>query len=163
METRRLRFDERQHLRTWWVLGLVLVVVALSWWAFVEQIVFGRPFGNRPASDAAVWALTLGFGLGLPLFIGVLSLRTTVDGDELVLHWRPFRRRRIALADIASARAVHYRPIRDYGGWGLRYGRGGWCYSMSGDRGVMLELRDGRRLLVGSWRAEELAEVLGRP
>jgi hypothetical protein len=53
-----------------------------------------------------------------------------------------------------------YRPIRDYGGWGIRYGRGGKAYNVSGNRGVMLELSDGQKLLIGSQRPEELANAI---
>ena len=53
-----------------------------------------------------------------------------------------------------------YRPIRDYGGWGIRYGRGGKAYNVSGNRGVMLELSDGQKLLIGSQKPDDLANAI---
>ena len=49
-----------------------------------------------------------------------------------------------------------YRPIREYGGYGIRYSSKGKAYNVSGDRGVQIELLNGERLLIGSQRADEL-------
>ncbi|MBW8868301.1 MAG: hypothetical protein JF610_13410, partial [Acidobacteria bacterium] len=46
--------------------------------------------------------------------------------------------------------------------WGLRFGRRGRAYSISGNRGVELTLADGRRVMIGSQRADELAAALAR-
>ena len=55
-----------------------------------------------------------------------------------------------------------YRPILEYGGWGIRYTMGrGWAYNVSGNQGVQLELASGKRILIGSQRAEELARAIG--
>ena len=56
-----------------------------------------------------------------------------------------------------------YRPILDYGGWGIRWGPGkGWAYNVSGNRGVQLELLDGKQLLIGSQNPEKLAQMIGK-
>jgi hypothetical protein len=54
-----------------------------------------------------------------------------------------------------------YRPIRDYGGWGIRYGRNGKAYNVSGNRGVMLEFSHGQKLLIGSQKPGDLANAIG--
>ncbi len=51
--------------------------------------------------------------------------------------------------------------MKEYGGWGVK----GWskdkmAYNVSGDRGVELTLKDGRRIMLGSQRAEELAGAI---
>ena len=56
-----------------------------------------------------------------------------------------------------------YRPLLEYGGWGIRYapfGKG-WAYNVHGSQGVQLELTNGKRILIGSQRAEELARAIG--
>ncbi|HEX6853121.1 MAG TPA: hypothetical protein VF139_17125 [Candidatus Polarisedimenticolaceae bacterium] len=94
-------------------------------------------------------------------------LRVEVQGATLTYRFFPFhgKPRIVDLRDVRAARAVTYRPIRDYGGWGIRIGAKGWAYNVSGDRGVELELRDGTLLLIGSQRPEELAAAIesGRP
>jgi hypothetical protein len=51
--------------------------------------------------------------------------------------------------------------LREYGGWGIKgWSRRRTAYSVSGNRGVELELSDGRHVLIGSNRADELAAVV---
>ena len=71
-------------------------------------------------------------------------------------------RRRFAFDDIASCEARTYRPLLEYGGWGIRWGPSGRAYNVKGNRGVQLVLSSGKRLLVGSQKAEELATAITR-
>jgi hypothetical protein len=114
-------------------------------------------------------------GAGVALFIPValfasfvvwflyLKLVTEVRGNALELRFRGlFVDRVIPLSDIIQFGARRYRPLIDFGGWGIRwslFGKG-MAYNVSGDRGVQLVLRNGSRILVGSQRAEELAAAI---
>ena len=53
-----------------------------------------------------------------------------------------------------------YNPIREYGGWGIRYGLKSKAYNVHGNHGVQLELLNRKRLLIGSQRSEEFANAL---
>ncbi len=72
----------------------------------------------------------------------------------------PFKKEAIPFSEIAKCDARQYSPIKEYGGWGIRYGTKGMAYNVSGDRGVQLELTNGKRLLIGSQRSEELAKTI---
>jgi hypothetical protein len=61
---------------------------------------------------------------------------------------------------LKSHEAITYSPLRDYGGWGIRRGAKGKAYNVSGNHGVRLELSDGKRILIGSQRPEELSEAV---
>jgi hypothetical protein len=89
-------------------------------------------------------------------------LRVEVQGATLSYRFFPLQRkpRIVDLREIRAARAVTYRPIRDYGGWGIRLGAKGWAYNVSGDRGVELEMTNGTLLLIGSQRPEDLAAAI---
>jgi hypothetical protein len=67
---------------------------------------------------------------------------------------------RIAAEEISGFQPCTYNPIRDYGGWGIRFGRKGKAYNVSGDRGVQIELAKEKHLLIVSQRPEELVEAL---
>jgi hypothetical protein len=154
-------YIEEQRFRQWWIWVIVVVVAAIGWWGFVQQIVLGEPFGNNPASDLAVWLLWVFIGLGLPLLFLFIRLTIEVTADEVVIRYRPLVKRRIPLADIEGVRARTYRAVREYGGWGIK----GWsfknvAYNVSGDRGVQLTLRDGRRVMLGSRHPDELAQAI---
>lgn len=82
--------------------------------------------------------------------------------DGLCVRVLPFTRfrRHIPFDLITSCEARTYSPIREYGGWGMKFGRGGKAYNVMGNRGVQLVLVSGERLLIGSQRADELAGVI---
>jgi hypothetical protein len=46
------------------------------------------------------------------------------------------------------------------GGWGLRFGAKGKAYNVSGNRGVLLTFEGDKTLLIGSLRADELAQAI---
>lgn len=134
---------------------------ALAWWLFVEQIIRGKPLGQNPAPDWLVWLIWLLVGIGLPLLFGRVSLVLDVTADQVRIRYRPFSRRVIPLDDIARVQARTYNAVKEYGGWGIK----GWskekmAYNVSGNRGVELTLKDGRRVMLGSQRADELAAVI---
>jgi hypothetical protein len=156
-----LRFREVQHFRHWWAALIVFGAAIVSWIVFIQQIVLGHPSGTEPAPDGLVWLLTLGVGIGFPVGAFVLRVVTEVGFDELHVRLAPSRGRRIPLADLAEATVVTYRPLRDFGGWGVRWaGPRGVAYNAYGSRGAQLVLHDGRRVLVGSQRPEELVVAL---
>lgn len=154
-------FHEVQHFNQWWALAVVAGLALAGWWAFVEQIVMGQPWGNSPAPDAVVLLMWLVFGVGLPVMMRWVRLIVRVKGDALDVRYVPFRHRVIPLSTITSATPRTYRPIREYFGWGIRWvPLRGWVYSVSGDQGVQLVLGGRRKLLIGSRRPEELAAAI---
>lgn len=162
-EDRTVRFREEQVLRSWWMWLLIGLVAALQWWGFLQQIVRGKPWGNRPAPDWMMIILWLAFGIGLPFLFIYAKLIVRVTDAAVIIHFRPLTRRTIPLSEIAGIEARTYVPIREYGGWGIRGGlRGTRAYNMSGNRGVELTLADGRKVMVGSQRADELAQAIAQ-
>jgi len=128
----------------------------------VQQIVLGRPFGQNPAPDTAIAIIVLVFGLAFPVLFLVANLTVEVHSDGVYYRFFPFHWsfHRISTENLAKREVWTYRPIRDYGGWGIRYGRGSKAYNVSGNRGVMLELSDGQKLLIGSQNPENLADAI---
>ena len=57
---------------------------------------------------------------------------------------------------IQKVEAVTYSPIMEYGGWGLRYGRKGKAYNVSGNKAVFLTLCNEKNVLIGSQKHGEL-------
>lgn len=99
---------------------------------------------------------------GIGLLIWVARLETEVRQDGLYLRYAPFHRRfrRFKAEDLGEYHARTYRPILEYGGWGIRYGWNGRAYNVSGNGGVQLIFRDGRRVLIGSSTPSELEAAI---
>jgi hypothetical protein len=99
--------------------------------------------------------------LALLIFFALARLVIRVSPEGVDVEFQPLIRRHIPLADISSCEARVYRPIREYGGWGIRFGwKSGRAYNVRGNRGVQLRLRSGESILLGSQRADELASVI---
>jgi len=156
-----LYFREVQQNNQWWLWAVVLIPCAVVAYGAVLQLVFGKPWGDRPMSDAGLSLLVV-FLCAVIVWLYKVRLVTEVRAEGVSTQfewlWRP---RLVPLATIHSYQVITYRPIADYGGWGLRYGfKGGMAYTSSGTRGVQLEFDDGERLLIGSQRPEELARAI---
>lgn len=155
-------FREVQYFRQFWLLALVLCVAGFNLLTLVRQVFLGHPVGTNPAPDWLIILFSLLFGIGLPWLF--LSANLSVEVQPRGLHYRffPFHREWKVLpwSEVRAQRAVTYRPIREYGGWGLRYGKNGRACNVSGNRGVLFTLASGRTLLIGSDRAERLSDAV---
>lgn len=155
-------FREEQRLRQWWLWLLLGVVAGIAWWAFFKQVLLGKSFGGRPGPDWVVWLIWGVVGVLAPLVVWGMCLEIEVDSGALHYRYRPFiGRRSVPLAEIRGCSAITYRPVRHYGGWGIRWSpRRGWAYNTGGNQGVLIELRGGKQFLLGSQRAEELSRAI---
>ncbi|MCA9870553.1 MAG: hypothetical protein KC487_09290, partial [Anaerolineae bacterium] len=59
-------FREEQRFRQSWIWLLILFVAGLQWWGFIQQIIFGQPWGDNPAPDWMMILFWLLFGIGMP-------------------------------------------------------------------------------------------------
>ncbi len=155
-------FSEIQKLRQWWIWPIVLLVAGISWWALIQQIIFKSPFGDKPVSDIVVWILFIVFGIGIPVLLFSVKLITELRLDHIYMRLFPFTSRKINLADINNFEVCRYRPMSDYYGWGIHWSpRNGLAYNIYGNKGVQFKLIDGKKILIGSQKAEELAAAIG--
>lgn len=145
-------------------LPLCLGMIGFFGWAMAEQLVHGRPVGDQPMSDLAlviIGPLFILLGAGILWLMWAARLVTEVRDDGVYIRFLPFHRdfQSFRWGEIAAFEACTYRPILDYGGWGIRFGSGGKAYNVSGNRGVRLDLAAGRpkHVLIGSQRPEDLA------
>ena len=155
-------FYEAQYMRHPVLLAVVGIIAALMWVAFVQQMIYGVPFGTNPAPDGVMWFSVLLFGVGFPVLIYTACLETVVRDGALMFRYVPFHLawRVVPCTFIVRAEAEDYSPLWEFGGWGIRFGRRGRAYSVAGSRGVRIECRDGNRFLLGSGRAAELARCI---
>jgi hypothetical protein len=162
MEKEFAYFREEQRFKQAWLWLIILVPVACCWFGAYVQLILKKPFGNNPAPDWLLTILWVVFGIFLPLFFYSVKLETEVRRDGIFLRFYPFhiKYRMMPFEEITSYEVVKYSPFREYGGWGIRYGKSGKAYNVSGNRGVQLALKSGRRILLGSQKPEQLAEAI---
>jgi len=164
-------FHEEQRFRQRWLWVLLISVsvapVVMVGGLIGMQICLGRVCDKSLAQNP-VPALVVAVLLVVPVFFlgwfWKLTLTTEVHLDGVHVQFRPFplpmARRFIAFVDIDECCARTYRPLVEFGGWGIRYGWKGMAYNVSGNRGVQLVLRNGRKILIGSQQADDLAAAI---
>jgi hypothetical protein len=155
-------FHEEQRFRQKrqrWMLAIPPLAVSVI--AFV-QVVLRHPFGLHPMSNGGVIGLAVFLWL---VYIRLITVRlvTEVTDRTVSLRFRGlWRKRRIPVSAISSARVVTYNAAQDYGGYGIRSSSQERAYIVSGNRGVRIQLADGSKLLVGSADPEGLAGAIAR-
>jgi hypothetical protein len=135
------------------LLGIVEVIDPDAPW-------FPQVMANKMAVGFGV-ILTTGYLLIIFIFMS-LRLQVEVNSAGLFLRFIPFHRalRQIDLRGIESVTPVTYRPVRDYGGYGIRYVRHGKAFNVRGTSGVRLDYENGYHMLIGSQQAESFAAAL---
>lgn len=103
--------------------------------------------------------------LGLLPAVLVFTMRLETRIDREGIHYRFFpvhRKQRTILWDQVETITVReYSPIREYGGWGIRISpRNGLALNVGGRMGIQLELTNGKRILLGTQKAEEAARII---
>lgn len=108
-------------------------------------------------SDLGLIAAFVGFILFFCWFIFLLKLSVEVDETGIRYKFRGIHIKayHIRWTEIESVEAITYRPLREYGGWGIRYGFHGKAYSVSGNQGIQVQTQRGARILFGTLRPTE--------
>jgi hypothetical protein len=152
------RFRESRRVAATWPLLVALLtapVVVLSW-------VFSGPAG--------------GLFVGVPLaavvaFVAAVRLTTVVDDDGLHVRLWPVHRsaRRVRAGTITAVERLNGSPAARFGGIGVRFrptaadglSLGAVAYLVGGDEsGVRIERADGRPVVVGTERPDDLTTAL---
>ncbi|UCE99299.1 MAG: hypothetical protein JSV82_09075 [Planctomycetota bacterium] len=163
-EEKKLIFREVQSFPLWlrlavaFSMGFAVVIDFFALHKMLSQQNLPKPF--------SIASLII-CGILLPMAIAtlflLLKMQTKVHSDGLYVRFFPFHihYKKFTADDISECFARTYKPIREYGGWGIRCGfRSGRAYNVSGNKGVQLVLKNGKRLLIGSQKSELLAEAV---
>ena len=155
-------FHEEQQFRQIWVWVILVIPTIILWYIAIQELIFGNTVGNDNMSKEMLFVFWLGFGVLLPLFFYKLKLITQLRQDGLYIKFVPvhFSFKKIQLDDLKKHYVRTYNPIGEYGGWGIKHGKNGKVYNVSGDRGMQLEFIDRKNLLIGSQKSEQLDSAI---
>ena len=91
-----------------------------------------------------------------------MKLITEIKKDGIQITFTPFTNFIIPFNKIRSYKIRKYRPILEYGGWGIRFNRTGKAYTVSGKIGLQIELSNGKEILIGTENPEKLLHSLNK-
>jgi hypothetical protein len=150
----RDHFKEIQRIDSLWPL-LILAVTLVSNWILYFRL---------HESNLEFFYISVSTAMLLSGILVMTKLTTRIDTDGIYFRLFPFqlRSRYIQWHEIASVEVRNYKPIKEFGGWGLRWSRDGKAYSVRGNEGIQLTLKDKKRILIGTQRPNEAKEVVER-
>ena len=103
------------------------------------------------------------FFIGLVLLLSALlfwKLTIKIDNQTLRASFGiGLIQKTISIADIAECEAIR---IRWWWGWGIHFTPYGWLYNVSGLDAIVVTLRDGRSLCLGTDQPDELVAAIRR-
>jgi len=154
----------------WWRavgIGGSAAIASPVLWRLFQHCLWGVRWGGNRMSDpefAFSLAFTLLMACAVFLLVYFLRMSTEVSpaGVRVVFTPPGFTVRTVGIGGIRRISVVEYRPIVDYGGWGIRWGLRGRALSLWGKTGIELTLAGGKRLLIGSQRPGQLRDALSR-
>ena len=142
-------YYEIQQFRQIWVwLILLLVEFALLFTILSGMI------------NLLVSIIIISIGFGFIWLIYRMKLITIINEDGINIIFAPFTNFIIPFNKIKKYQIRQYRPIIEYGGWGIRYSKSGKAYNVSGKIGLQIELTNGKRLLIGTQNPDALLQTL---
>ena len=158
----RTLYEETQYFAIW-----VYVILALTMGAVIagQFALFMHPPKDSEPLPLVVPVITVVVTI---LVTNLMCLRVRVRENDVYAQLGfllPMMWRCVRYDVIREQRVVKYRPLREAGGWGYRFGlfegKPASYVNARGDRGVLLE-SDKRPLVIGSQEPERLAEAIAR-
>ena len=140
-------------------LSLAFIVVGISTYTTWGKISNGS-IGEQIGALSGLIMITL-----VSLLFLKLKLKTRVD--EIGIHYQfypfHFSFKKIRWTAIEKCYLRKYNAISEFGGWGLKFsffGKNGKSFTTKGTIGLQLKLKNGKKILIGTQKKDELQRVL---
>lgn len=143
-------FYEVQRFRAWWIWLIVLGISGYFFLATVRQVFIEHPIGTNPSlNEVPVTAFVL--SLALVALLWFMRLETRIMADGIYTRFFPFARfKKRSWNDIQRLHIRKYRPLIEYGGWGIRGLGDNRALNVSGNIGLQTRMASGKRMLIGT-------------
>jgi hypothetical protein len=125
-----------------------------GWAPWVHVLLWGSVGGSAllalASGSPAAAVIALASAALVHVVFGGLLVTVETRGVRVGLGRLRLLRTWIGFDEITELETARYNPLGDFGGWGLRGGKEKRMWSARGDRAVVLHLRDGRQVWIGS-------------
>ncbi len=152
-------FSEKQKFTQWWKWLTVLILPVIFLPMAYKSIVFGVPITKGVFGNIVFWILCI-VSLILPILYIFIRLETEIKENGIYVRYYPIhiKFKHYKWSDLQRVYVRKYSPIMEYGGWGLRFNNlgNGTAYNIAGNQGLQLVFPNGKKLLIGTQKPEEL-------
>ena len=153
----KTEFKEEQKFTQWWLWLILIGIALIPVYGIYKQIYQGEVIGDKPMSNLGLIVFVIFMLLFLLLF-WLFKLTTEINTKEIKIQFFPLVNKVVEWKDVKSAQVLNYGFV---GGWGIRlFTKYGTVYNIKGNKGLALELKNGKKLLVGTQKMEELYEIV---
>lgn len=152
-----INFKETQRFTQWWIWVILLCFDLFAVYLLYSHFIIDEPLGDHPLPN---WGVILFVAIIFALFALFVTMRleTTINHSGIYINFFPLISKHIKWEAIESAELVNYGFV---GGWGIRLGtQYGTIYNVKGNLGLALKLKNGKKLCVGTQKAEEMKRLI---
>ena len=142
-------FYEIQQFRQKWIWTILLIVLFVLFLPIISGMV---------SILLGVILILTGFCF-IWLFYSI-KLITEIKGDSIHIKFSPFTTQIIPFSEIIKYEIRQYRPIIEYGGWGIRFNKSGKAYTVSGNIGIQIQMSTGKGILIGTQQPNEFLQAM---
>lgn len=156
-------FYEKQKFNQWWLWIILFGLSGLFIFGCYQQIILGKEFGDKPMGNQGLLSITV-LMLLIPTLFLISKLETRITKEGIYVRFFPYHLKFKCFPwnSLSKCYVRQYSALTEFGGWGLRWGLfgAGRAFNVSGDKGLQLEFTEGKKLLIGTNKPEELTQVL---
>ncbi len=153
----KTEFKEEQKFTQWWLWSILILIGILPIFGIYQQLILGEPFGDKPMSDTGLIIFSVFVFSLIGLFI-IMKLKTSIDKNGIRMSFFPFAKKKVSWNEIKNMNVVNYGFV---GGRGIRlWTKYGTVYSMKGNKGLAIELENGKKFLIGTQKETELSNLI---
>ena len=153
----KIEFKEDQRFTQWWLWLILIAIGLIPIFGIYKQLILGEKFGDKPMSDLGLIIICVMI-FGLIALFWFMRLKTEIDNNEIRMHFFPFFKKQVHWKAIKTTEIVNYGFV---GGWGIRLGtKYGTVYNIKGNKGLAIELTNGKKFLIGTQKESELIKIV---
>ena len=153
----KTEFKEEQKFNQRWLWLILILMGVLPLIGIYKQLILGEKLGDNPMSDISLLIFSIIMFSLVGLFL-IMKLKTSIDKNGINMHFFPFIKKSVDWQQIKNVKVVNYGFV---GGWGIRlWTKYGTVYNMKGNKGLTIELLNGKNFLIGTQKPEELTAML---
>lgn len=161
-------FKESQRFNQWWLIALIVFVFLKIGYDLLIVYREEPKFNTDASSSLIISSIIL---ILVTILIFSLKLKTRIDENGIAYQFSPFhiKAKNVSWESLNKCVVRKYSPIVEYGGWGFRgivrlkmfgVGENGRAYNIRGNIGIQMELKDGRKILIGTQKTEQAKQVI---
>lgn len=152
----KVEFQEEQKFTQWYLWVILIGVGMIPTFGIYKQLIVGEEFGDKPMSDIGLVVVSL-FTFGLLILFWFIRLKTKIDKNIIQMNFSPFLKKSVKWKEIKTVKIVKY----EFMGYGIRLGSEyGTVYNTKGNKGLAIELKTGKKFVIGTQKATELTKIV---